>query len=428
MTHLHEFSHFGYMKTYQTAIKKVWWPNISGDFADFCSSCLVCQQIKRSPQEKYPLQSIAVANPLQCLMIDYHEVRQNPKVRESPFKYILILSDQMTQYVKLIATRDMTAQTTARIIMDEWILPFGCFRYLISDRGSSFLNKLFQEFVQMPNMKIFHYKTSPYHPQTNGLSEMKCKHVVRHLRAFCPDKANFHEFLPTIAAAANATYNSALGASSYFVLFGMDYVWPIDTALTSVQQSFREFPLSEGLQGLADRFRMLREIVHSNIKDARAETERTKNVHAKSHQFQIGQRVFVSQQLQASKIRNPKHSPLYLGPFCIVDMHKNLVKLQHYYSGKLLRNWINVSHLKSLRDTPRQELYNRYASNTAESQAGEQPIALISERSGQSGQRRLPSLTARRLALHLLDHRVLLKALVAIILAYRIPAVTSPVT
>jgi RNase H-like domain found in reverse transcriptase/Integrase zinc binding domain len=136
MTHLHEFSHFGYMKTYQTAIKKVWWPNISGDFADFCSSCLVCQQIKRSPQEKYPLQSIAVANPLQCLMIDYHEVRQNPKVRGSPFKYILILSDQMTQYVKLIATKDMTAQTTARTIMDEWILPFGCFRYLISDRGS----------------------------------------------------------------------------------------------------------------------------------------------------------------------------------------------------------------------------------------------------------------------------------------------------
>jgi hypothetical protein len=111
----------------------------------------------------------------------------------------------------------------------------------------------------------------------------------------------------------------------------------------------------------------LREIVKQNVEDARQDTERVRNVNAKPHDFQIGQRVFVSQLLESSKIKNKRHSPQYVGPYVIIDSHASLVRLQHYYTGKILKNWINVCHLKRLKDESRLKLYNRLKANESDS-------------------------------------------------------------
>jgi hypothetical protein len=44
---------------------------------------------------------------------------------------------------------------------------------------------------------------------------------------------------------------------------------------------------------MAKRLEIIRDIVHQNIREARANTERIKNVNAKPHDFQVGDRVFV---------------------------------------------------------------------------------------------------------------------------------------
>jgi hypothetical protein len=65
--------------------------------------------------------------------------------------------------------------------------------------------------------------------------------------------------------------------------------------LTDQEPSFRNTPIPQGLEGIAERLKILRSIVHENIKDAGSDTERIKNKNAKPHDFEIGQRVFVSQ-------------------------------------------------------------------------------------------------------------------------------------
>jgi hypothetical protein len=266
----------------------------------------------------------------------------------------------MSQYTTLVPTRDMKAETAARAIMDHVILKFGTFRYLISDRSSSWLNQLFETFLKMPGMQAHHIKTSPYRPQTNSLSELQNKHIIRHLRAYCTDSTNFHEFLPAISAAINGTVNTALGTSSFFILYGMNYRFPFETALTSNELSFREVWDMPGLESLAKRLEIVRDIVHQNIRDARANTERIKNVNAKPHDFQVGDRVFVSAEMDSSRLTNRKHSPAYIGPFVVVELKNNLVKLVHFYTGKPLKNFINVDKLRRLRDESREVLYNRH--------------------------------------------------------------------
>jgi hypothetical protein len=77
--------------------------------------------------------------------------------------------------------------------------------------------------------------------------------------------------------------------------------------------SFREVLDMPGLESLAKRLEIIRDIVHQNIREARANTERIKNVNAKPHDFQVGDRVFVSAEMDSSRITNRKHSPAYIG-------------------------------------------------------------------------------------------------------------------
>jgi hypothetical protein len=359
MQYIHEFSHHGFLKSYLTARQRFYWVGMSSDFADFISSCLVCQQIKNTPQAKYPLQSIPVSGLFSTLMIDFHTVCTDRSTRDCKLKHCLILVDQYSQFVTLKATADQKAETAARIVLDEIIMRFGCPRYLISDRGSSWLNQFFQSFLKMCHTPIFHIKTSPYKACSNSLSEIQNKSIIRHLRAFCKQPQQFHEFLPAITAGINCSVNSALGLSPYFVLFGQEYCAPICTTLSDHEQSFRDLPYPEGLKSLGDRMKILRDIVHENIKDARADTERIKNANAKPHNFEEGQRVFISQELESSKIKCRKSFPPFVGRYLILQLKGSLARLQHWNTGRILKNYIHVSKLKRLRDESRDKLYNR---------------------------------------------------------------------
>jgi hypothetical protein len=115
-----------------------------------------------------------------------------------------------------------------------------------------------------------------------------------------------------------------------------------------------------GLESLAKRLEIIRDIMHQNIREARANTERIMNVNAKPHDFQVGDRVFVSAEMDSSRITNRKHSPAYIGPFFLVELKNNLAKLVHFYTGKPLKIFINMDKLKRLRDEPREVLYNRH--------------------------------------------------------------------
>jgi hypothetical protein len=83
---------------------------------------------------------------------------------------------------------------------------------------------------------------------------------LKTLRAECCDKKNFHLYLPTICTGANAT-STALNCSPFYALYGVKYKWPVDTALTAEEQSFRGNNYPQDLQGIAERLRILREIV-----------------------------------------------------------------------------------------------------------------------------------------------------------------------
>jgi hypothetical protein len=144
------------------ARQKFYWHGMASDLQTFISSCCICQQINKTPTQHLPLHSIPVKSLFECFMIDFHEVSTEKQNRTDSYRYILSLVDQFSQHVTLVPCKDMRVTTAARSIMNHHILRFGCFRYLISGRSSSWLNDVFQAFLKMNYIQTFHLKTSPY--------------------------------------------------------------------------------------------------------------------------------------------------------------------------------------------------------------------------------------------------------------------------
>lgn len=57
-------------------------------------------------------------------------------------------------------------RTLARAVMEDWIMNFGMPKLILSDNGSEFCNKFFEEFCKLLNIK--HITTSAAYPQANG--------------------------------------------------------------------------------------------------------------------------------------------------------------------------------------------------------------------------------------------------------------------
>jgi hypothetical protein len=283
-------------------------------------------------------------------------------VSPSEYKYVLVAIDQASNYVTLLPTANMQAATAARLIMDNIILKYGTFRYLISDRSTSWLNQLFAAFLTSPSFETYHIKTSPYRAQTNSLAALQNKHMIRHLSAFAKDSSQFPQYLAAIAAGVNASVNITLGVAPYYMLYGMNYRFPFETALTSNEQAFRSYDHST-LQALAQRLQIVREIVAQNVKDAKATMERVRNVGTKPHTFQEGDRVFNSSELDKNRAFNAKHARKFAGPYILLELKGNLARFAHMYTGRQLPSYINVDKLRLLRDVGRDVLYNRYLRN-----------------------------------------------------------------
>lgn len=120
-------------------------------------------------------------------------------------------------------TANIKAETAARLLVDNIVLKFGAFRYLISDRSASWLHQLFAAFLTLSGFETHHIKIAPYRAQTSSLYKLQNKHIIRHLRAYCRSPLQFPQYLPAIAAAVNTTTNITLGVAPSFVLYGMNY-------------------------------------------------------------------------------------------------------------------------------------------------------------------------------------------------------------
>ena len=163
--------HLGKKKTAERIMRRFYWPTLFREVADFCRSCQECQKsshrrVPRSPMIPLPV----ITEPFERIAMDI--VGPLPHSRAG-HRYILVVCDYATRYPEAVPMRSIDTEHVA----EELVLMFarvGLPREILTDQGANFTSELLAEIYRL--LHIDSLRTSPYHPQTDGMVERFNEH------------------------------------------------------------------------------------------------------------------------------------------------------------------------------------------------------------------------------------------------------------
>ena len=107
----------------------------------------------------------------------------NPPSHNKSYTHFII--DAFSRFVVTVPIKSNNAKTAIKTLLHHWIIKFGPPIYLVTDRGSEYVNKEMAHLCTL--MGIRHRPRTAYPPWTNGLVEVQNRTLGTHLRKFLHD-------------------------------------------------------------------------------------------------------------------------------------------------------------------------------------------------------------------------------------------------
>lgn len=246
--------HLGFHKTYDRVRSRFFWPGLSTCVARYVASCGPCQQRKCSTSapagllQPFPCPSA----PFETVGIDLYGPLPSTA---AGYRWVVTAVDHLTRYAETAPLRSGCATEVADFFLRAILLRHGAPRVLLSDRGRTFLSAIVEEVLRASN--TVHKTTSAYHPQTNGLTERFHRTLSDMISMYIrPDHTNWDTILPFVTFAYNSAIQKTTGYSPFFLVFGRQPSFLLDTAFFSAPAS-PSSPFSEQFISRIDHCRRL---------------------------------------------------------------------------------------------------------------------------------------------------------------------------
>ena len=132
--------------------------------------------------------------------------------------YIHVIIDAFSHFVVTVPIKSNNAKTAIKTLLQHWIIKFGPPIYLVTDRGSEYVNKEMAHLCTL--MGIRQSPRTAYSPWTNGLVEEQNSSLDTHLRMFLHDTPKDWAFqVHKYAYAQNCQPLSELNISPHEIVF-----------------------------------------------------------------------------------------------------------------------------------------------------------------------------------------------------------------
>lgn len=235
-------------------------------------------------------------------------------------------------------------------MVDRFFLPYHFPRFLISDCGSEFLNKIQRSVCNL--LKIEQITSALYHHQTIGALENSHKALNHYLCSFAEeDKYNWDLWLPYFSYAYNSTVDLATNYAPFELVFGKNN----DISFGTVKK-FDEpiYDYDEFANELKYRLKVSLKDAKDcqNIKKHRRKLEYDKYYRVKEVDYQVGDFV-----LLRNNSTNNKLEDIFKGPYEIKKLNnKNVfleIKNKDYKASiddikpfySILEYWIDINSI-----------------------------------------------------------------------------------
>ena len=317
----HEGSFSGHLrevKIHSQLCRQYWWPGMRKDITHWCRACLLCATRSVGHPVKPPLTPIPVKGPFDRVGVD---VVQLPMTRRGN-KYAVVFMDYLTKWPEVFATPNQTAPTIAKIFVEEIVSRHGVPHQLLSDRGPSFLSKLFLGVCSLLGTKKVN--TSAYHPQTDGLVERFNRTLINMLSKRVGAR-EWDELLPYVLFAYRSMLQTSTGESPFRLLYGRDPQLPTEAVLCPpVQRDLIQ--LDDYNTTMTQMMSEAWELAQRNLKKAQKKQKFHHDKKSRNSDFQVGDRVFVFMPVLKSGPAHKLARP-FKGPFRVIGMYPTGVEV-----------------------------------------------------------------------------------------------------
>ena len=137
------------------------------------------------------------------------------------FKYILVMTDDLSNFVWLEPTKSCTAASTAKHEL-RWCKTLGVPEVWVSGTTSYFNNRVMKTLEGA--LRVEHSRFAVANsPWSNGTCERMMREVVRALKAILQERRDIREWVdvvPAVQWALNTDYRERYASTPYHVMFG----------------------------------------------------------------------------------------------------------------------------------------------------------------------------------------------------------------
>ena len=233
LRHLHDtMGHLGYNKTLQLVKERYFWPGMQTEVRRYIGRCKRCTLRKRPDGKRHAgLQNIRSTRPLELVCIDFLSLEKSKGGCEN----VLVITDHYTRYAQAYPTKDQKATTVAKVLWQKYIVHYGIPERIHSDQGKCFESAVVKELCQLLGIKKT--KTTPYHPQGNGMTERFNRTLLSMMGTLEPyEKNNWAMHAEALTHAYNCTQHESTGYTPYYLMFARNPKLPVDLLLPTQEE------------------------------------------------------------------------------------------------------------------------------------------------------------------------------------------------
>ena len=332
--------HLGKHKTSCRILQRFYWPSLYQDVARYCKQCEQCQKCAPPRTRKAPLIPLPIMDePFQRIAMDI--VGPLP-CSNSGKRYILVVCDYATRYPEAIPMSSIDANHIAEELV-KLFARVGVPQEILTDQGTNFTSQLLQEMYRLLCIKPI--RTTPYHPQTDGLVERFNHTLKAMLRKSATDEGkDWDKLIPYLLFAYREVPQALTGFSPFELLYGCHIRGLLDILRESWEASSKSSEsIVSYILDMQEKLAKLREVVQENLEEAQSVQKAWYDRHAREREFQPGKQVLILLPTSTSKLlaewQGPYPVEKRVGKVCYQISMPDRRKQKKLFHINMLRKW-----------------------------------------------------------------------------------------
>ena len=324
-----KLGHNGTHRTYVLLKRLYYWKGLKPSVEKHIKRCHQCQRRNKQVVKYAKLHFDVATFPMQFMSMDLIGEFHPPTSKKH--RYALTVICMLTGYVFCVPLKTKTAEEVIQVYIDHIYSRFRGSLKILSDNGTEFKNKLFEQVAKELGVEYKLY-TPPYHPASNGRIEGFHAFLKACIAKHVAPQIEWDALIPLACAAYNFIPNENSKESPFYLMLGRDPVLPLNTLLEPKLRYLRNDINILSLEAMKNMY----EIAATNLKMAREKRDPPKTLNLYTYSLVIWY-------WYKNHNKGP-FDPKYIGDYRVVSIKGNQIEVRPSIGGPTEMK--HVKHVK----------------------------------------------------------------------------------